>query len=58
MEEPILIHCPWCGEPCDTFCDISAGHQSYTEDCQVCCRPIVMTIHIVDGRPHVAVERE
>lgn len=34
--------CAYCGEPNLTFVDFSAGAtQSYGEDCQVCCRPIL-----------------
>jgi hypothetical protein len=42
MEEPITVACPWCGESFVTFFDASAGGQDYIEDCQVCCRPILM----------------
>lgn len=33
-------HCPYCGEPVEAVLDLSAGDQSYIEDCPVCCRPI------------------
>ncbi len=59
MEEPVDVNCPWCGESFTTFVDLSAGGQSYTEDCQVCCRPIVMGISIgEDGSPLVMTDRE
>ena len=39
------VRCPWCGESADVFVDVGAGaHQSYVEDCAVCCRPCVVTI--------------
>ncbi|MDQ3205194.1 MAG: CPXCG motif-containing cysteine-rich protein [Pseudomonadota bacterium] len=41
------IQCPYCGETVDLVVDDSAGDQRYIEDCQVCCRPIELTI-IVD----------
>ena len=34
------VACPYCGEPFETEVDVSAGAQTYTEDCPVCCRPI------------------
>ena len=35
------FQCAGCGKSNETFVDESAGqHQSYVEDCQVCCRPI------------------
>lgn len=36
-------HCPWCSESVDTFPDPGGGeHQSYVEDCALCCRPNVI----------------
>lgn len=47
MNEPLELHridCPYCGEPFDLFVDpgsyVSAGIESYVEDCHVCCRPV------------------
>ena len=38
------IHCPYCGEPNQVLLDPSEVGQSYIEDCQVCCRPIVFLL--------------
>ncbi len=35
-----IVHCPYCGEPMSITLDLSAGGQSYIEDCQVCCQPM------------------
>ena len=44
------VSCPFCGERIDITVDLSAGGQEYTEDCQVCCRPILLDIMVdVDG---------
>lgn len=40
------VECPYCGEPIDLLVDDSAGDQQYIEDCQVCCRPILVTIYV------------
>ncbi|MEO6940938.1 MAG: CPXCG motif-containing cysteine-rich protein [Candidatus Kapaibacterium sp.] len=41
--------CAVCGEVNETVVDESAGReQTYTEDCQVCCRPNVLRIRIDD----------
>ncbi len=40
------IECPYCGEAIVVVVDLSAGTQSYVEDCQVCCQPIDMHIEI------------
>lgn len=57
MEEPIEIQCPWCGEPFTTFFDPSAGGQTYVEDCQVCCRPILMAFRVKRGQIECDVDR-
>lgn len=47
MENTAEYFCAYCGESNFTFVDISAGlNQSYVEDCQVCCQPNVLYIHI------------
>ena len=44
------ISCPYCGEAISVLIDDSLSEQSYVEDCQVCCRPIVLTVNVdVDG---------
>ncbi len=48
MIETINIDCPYCGEVFETTADCSAGDQEYIEDCQVCCRPIVITLNVSD----------
>ena len=36
--------CPHCGEVISTWPDLGGGeHQTYIEDCSVCCRPISIT---------------
>ncbi|WP_068830642.1 CPXCG motif-containing cysteine-rich protein [Pseudomonas sp. BMS12] len=40
MLETQLCQCPYCGERVEVLLDLSAGDQSYVEDCSVCCRPI------------------
>jgi hypothetical protein len=40
------VLCPYCGETFETEIDVSGGNQEYTEDCYVCCRPIVFLIEV------------
>ena len=40
------IECPFCGETISVLLDLSAGDQSYVEDCEVCCRPMQITYTI------------
>ncbi len=38
----VAVDCPYCGESIELVVDLSVGHQSYIEDCHVCCQPIVV----------------
>lgn len=42
------IRCPFCGESLCILLDLSAGSQSYVEDCQVCCQPMLVSFEF-DG---------
>jgi hypothetical protein len=42
------VACPYCGEYILVQLDLSAGSQSYVEDCQVCCQPIQMSLRVAD----------
>lgn len=48
MLTPHTIDCPYCGEPIGILLDASIPRQQYIEDCQVCCRPITLTIEVDD----------
>ncbi len=37
-------HCPYCNEKISILIDPSLSHQQYIEDCEVCCRPITVSI--------------
>ena len=37
-------NCPYCGEPIELLVDESGRGQQYVEDCEVCCRPIVINV--------------
>jgi hypothetical protein len=57
--EPASIQCPYCWEQIELTVDCSVEQQQYTEDCQVCCRPIVLDIRIGgDGTPQVEARTE
>ena len=40
--ELVTILCPYCWERFETSVDPSGGSATYIEDCEVCCRPIVV----------------
>lgn len=51
--------CPYCGEAVTIAIDASAGEQSYVEDCQVCCRPMVLMVTVdASGVPAAHARRE
>ncbi|HEY3488313.1 MAG TPA: CPXCG motif-containing cysteine-rich protein [Gammaproteobacteria bacterium] len=40
------IVCPYCGEILSINIELTLAQQTYTEDCQVCCKPIIFNIEI------------
>ena len=55
MTETVRRSCPYCGEPITLVVDCSAGDHSYIEDCEVCCRPIEISVVAgVDGLEQVS----
>lgn len=53
------LWCPYCAESITMVVDGSAGNQEYIEDCEVCCRPIVVSVSVdYEGNVVLAVKRE
>lgn len=52
-----VVTCPHCGETTEIALDPGSGQeQEYVEDCQVCCRPILMYVRYMrDGTASVEV---
>jgi transcription elongation factor Elf1 len=40
--------CPYCGEEISMVLDTSVPHQTYVEDCEVCCHPIEISFTVED----------
>ena len=58
-QEEIAIQCPNCWETISILVDCSVEQQEYTEDCQVCCKPMVVDVRVsIDGLPQVTVKNE
>ena len=54
-----FLHCPYCGESISVLVDDSVAEQQYVEDCQVCCRPMVVKVSVEhDGSLHVQARSE
>ena len=59
MLEEMTVTCPYCWESIVLELDTSAGSQTYTEDCSVCCQPIVVHLAVDEnGGFDVSVEPE
>lgn len=43
------ITCPYCWQTVEIVLDLSVPTQTYTEDCAVCCRPIVISYRADEG---------
>jgi transcription elongation factor Elf1 len=41
--------CPYCGQEISMVLDLSAGNQTYVEDCEVCCKPIEIRFEVEEG---------
>lgn len=52
------VLCPYCGEPVELLIDTTLPRQQYVEDCEVCCRPMVVTVDATSETPIVDVTRE
>ncbi|MAB79609.1 MAG: CPXCG motif-containing cysteine-rich protein [Planctomycetes bacterium] len=59
-EEEAFYLCPACGEEIGIPVDLSGGsEQEYVEDCPVCCRPVLLRIHIHgEGGPTITAQTE
>jgi hypothetical protein len=61
LSSSVELPCPYCGELGAVFLDEGGGeHQTYIEDCSVCCRPRVVHVEILrESRrgPRVWLER-
>lgn len=54
-----IVQCPYCGQAIEVVVDPSVADQEYIEDCEVCCRPIVLRIRVGEGdQVAIAARRE
>lgn len=49
MEINTDIVCPFCGQSFELPVDTSAGPHQFTTDCEVCCRPLAVTVDCEPG---------
>ena len=59
LQEQLEAVCPCCGETIQLLIDTSIPQQEYIEDCQVCCRPLLVIASVdSQGNPCVEVRNE
>lgn len=59
MIEEVAVRCPACWETIELTVDLSAGSAAYTEDCSVCCRPMLVRLEVTtEGHWRIDVEAE
>jgi uncharacterized Zn finger protein len=49
MTESISIECPHCGESFTLALDVSEGSAEFVVDCEVCCRPMTVSVTLREG---------
>lgn len=49
MQDALSLGCPHCGETFSIAFDLSEGSAEFTVDCEVCCRPMVVTVQVRNG---------
>ncbi len=49
MNDSLSVECPHCGESFSLALDMSEGSAEFVVDCEVCCRPMTITVQISDG---------
>jgi len=57
--EYITLYCPYCGEKNEITIERIGVDQSYSEDCQICCRSMQLEVVLLSGDDiEVRVSRE
>ncbi|NVK27706.1 MAG: CPXCG motif-containing cysteine-rich protein [Flavobacteriia bacterium] len=44
-----FTNCPFCNADISVLIDPSIPHQNYIEDCEVCCRPLEISLTVENG---------
>ena len=62
-QESQNIQCPYCWQSIEILVDTSQPQQTYVEDCQVCCHPILLQVTVdqftsEDSEINIQVTRE
>jgi hypothetical protein len=54
-----VVQCPYCFEKISIFVDSGGSReQSFSYDCTVCCRPLLITLQLDEDGAKASAERE
>lgn len=56
MLEEARVTCPYCWQEIMLELDLSGGSAVYTEDCSVCCQPILVRLQVDEGTGEFSVD--
>ncbi|MBI4385799.1 MAG: CPXCG motif-containing cysteine-rich protein [Elusimicrobia bacterium] len=51
------VQCPYCGENFEVHVDVAEEDQVLQEDCQICCRPVELSVHVEDEDLQISISR-
>ncbi|HEY8994811.1 MAG TPA: CPXCG motif-containing cysteine-rich protein [Lacunisphaera sp.] len=49
MNDALVIECPHCGETFSLAFDVSEGSAEFIADCEICCRPMTVSVRVDEG---------
>ncbi|MEK9145243.1 MAG: CPXCG motif-containing cysteine-rich protein, partial [Elusimicrobiota bacterium] len=53
----VEVECPYCGESFDVRVLADEEGQSMVQNCQVCCKPVQLSVEVDDGEVEVFASR-
>ena len=53
----VEVECPYCGDSMDVRVDPNEEGLSLVQDCQVCCKPVQISVDVEDGEVDVYASR-
>lgn len=59
MPDDVDAQCPYCGEPVSLEVEeVGPSHETFVEDCSVCCRPWTVTVTRTEEGTEVHLARD
>ena len=56
MDDHFAVSCPYCGEDVEIYVEPDV-HGTFVQDCEVCCNPWRVSVHVDDDERYVSVDR-